>query len=92
MVYDSPVTLTANQLAGAARLTSASRRVDPGVVILNYGHNTSQWPVAMSALKIIETKADAVATVLRIMQSGLSLDRLSGENREFLLRVTDAEP
>jgi hypothetical protein len=90
--YESSTSLTANQLDGAARYTSATRRVDPGVVVLNYGRHTGDWGATMGALKLLEPHADAMATVRNTMLAHLDVERLTTENRDFLLRVTGLDP
>lgn len=49
---------------------------------------TGNRSVAIAALKNLETKAQAITTIRQTMQTNLDLERVSTENREFLLRVT----
>ena len=89
--YWVPRNLTAQELVDWAKRASIRDQVDPGVVALNYAWNKGHWAVGLSALGIIEPKADAVAVVHRLLCARLDWERLPAESRRFLKRVTGAE-
>ncbi len=89
--YESNDALTAHRLASAAQFTSATRRVDPGVIALNYGRHTGHWGAASGALKILEPNANAIDAVQAMMRQNLDMERLSAENQAFMLRVCGME-
>lgn len=61
--YWVPRNLSAQELADWAQRASLRDTVDPGVVALSYAWNKGHWAVGLSALRIIEPNADAIAAV-----------------------------
>lgn len=80
--------LTAPALADAARREGEKRRVDPGVVALNYAWGQQFFAVGNAALKCIEPDADAPGLIRKRMLDYLEWDELPEETAQFLLRIT----
>ena len=82
---------TAQQLSGLARVAGLEHRVDPGVLVLNFGWTNDLWPLANAALKILEPDADAPAVIRAKMEEWLCWDRLPAESAAFLRRITSCQ-
>lgn len=80
----------AEGLAASATDIARKSMIDPGHVVLNYGHSmgSSFFPVSNAALKLLEPNADAVAKVRTVMAENLDWSRLPEDSSEFLMRVT----
>jgi hypothetical protein len=89
--YGGSVPLSPRVLADKARAQGPLRKINPGVLALNYAYTTSDWQHATSALKIIEPSPNAIAVVHAKMQERLDWERLPEESQEFLMRVTGAK-
>lgn len=67
---------TAAELAERAKQLGASLMIDPGHVIMSFGHSTKEWPMAMAAAKLIPgqdtTPASLVNRVLWDQLVGLT--------------------
>jgi hypothetical protein len=78
----------ATQLAAAVRITARDEHIDPGLLAMVYGYSTRQWKIAYGALKIIYGNGRPVwEEINRSTLSALRLDRLTEDNRDFLLSV-----
>ena len=81
----------AERLAVSARSIGSQFHIDPGVIALNYAwHNKRYFPMAQNALSLLEPNADAVGTIRRYMRDRLDWNKLTEENREYLLRMSGA--
>lgn len=79
---------SAVDLARTARKLGNQDQVDPGVVALNYAWQKSNWPIGMSALKIIEPKANASAKINKFLSDNLDWEELDSDSEEYLRLVT----
>jgi hypothetical protein len=61
MTASSTSHLTGRDLAQQALLRSRERKIDPGVIILNYGWHNNRFPVAMAALNELPQQSDAAS-------------------------------
>jgi hypothetical protein len=81
----------AERLAVSARSIGSQFHIDPGVIALNYAwHNKRYFPMVQNALSLLEPNADAVRTIRRYMRDRLDWNKLTEENREYLLRMSGA--
>ena len=83
--------LKAPALATAARRLASKHQVDPGHVILNYGHTMKFWPVANAALNLVNTDADAPAMIAEAMARHLDAEEVPADSLDFLSLVTGVE-
>jgi hypothetical protein len=79
--------VNAPALLEAAMAEGKKSKVDPGHIILNFGHHTSNWAMAMSALsrlKAVEPKQTINDTMARY----IDLDALGEDAQEFVRKAT----
>ncbi len=84
---------SAEELAQDARSIGGQNRIDPGHIVLNYGHAMGKdfFAVANAALNLLEPKADAVGLICSYMAARLDWSNLPEDSCEFLMRITRAE-
>lgn len=81
-------------LAAAAKVFGSRKQIDPGHLILSYGHTMSRtrgrsfFPLAQAALKHVETGSPAQAVISKQMTANANLAELSEENAEFVRAMT----
>ena len=81
----------AQGLADEALRIGRQTQTDPGHIVLNYAHamgGNSFFAVANAALRLLESRADAVALVRAKLAERLDWSRLPEDSSEFLMRVT----
>lgn len=85
--YKAARPLNPNELIAAAMREQKGRGVDAGHVILNYGHTSGEWGVAMAALSRID-HSDARLLLWDALRSQIDAERLSPDSYEFLLKTS----
>lgn len=77
---------TGRELARVATNAGLQNRIDPGLLILCYGKETGRWPVAVTALKLIQdnTARPVASQINRGLRSQLDPDMLSSQDRGYL--------
>lgn len=81
-------TFNAPMLADAARRAGRERGIDPGTIALAVGYRRKAWPVAMAALRLIQTETVAVGELVnRVAATQLDLSRLGSDNATYVARV-----
>lgn len=77
---------TGRELAQVAEEAGRQHRIDPGLLILCYGKETNRWPVATTALKLLQDgDAAPVASQINLgLRSQLDPDLLSSQDRSYL--------
>lgn len=76
---------TSTTLAGEAFQLGQALRIDPGHLILSFAQERSQWPLASQAIEYYPDSGGALELIKNALVSYAQLDRLSEENREYLL-------
>lgn len=80
---------TARELSQTALQTGHQLRIDPGLIVLCFGHNTQRWRTAASALKRLpDYTQDTPKIVNRALRSQLNSEFLSSEDIAYLDEVT----
>jgi hypothetical protein len=90
-IYYTPRNYTGTELAEYAQRIGLRDRVSPGMVALNYGWSKQHWGSANSALKLLESKADAPQQVNRYLLEHLNWDKLGNDYQEYLALVLGLE-
>lgn len=84
--------LTTKHLVAAAKKFGETNRVAPGVCALNHGYRfDTRWPVANGAVKMLEGDRDAGEAVAQAMTKNLSLDEVSDDTKEWIIRATKSD-
>lgn len=83
-------------LAESARRLGASRRIDPGHVVLNFGRHVQTngapaWGLVGAALKHIDPEGDGPVLVRRALVERLRWDELNDDAREYVERLARVE-
>ncbi|MFZ4580681.1 MAG: hypothetical protein ACOYOB_20030, partial [Myxococcota bacterium] len=85
----------ARQLAAIADRLGRRDQVDPGHIVLNYGHSMGKgfFAVANAALTHLAADSDAPRLINRVMSDRLDWSALPEDAAEFVMRMTkgDAE-
>lgn len=89
--YTGSTRLNPAVLVEKATTQGRAEGTDAGALILNYAKTTKEWGTAMSALKLVEPKPNAIALIHQKMCQRLDWERTSDANQEFLQRVTGAD-
>jgi len=76
--------MTAGRLVKAVRLYAPSKRIDPAVFALVYGHNADRMPVAVKALSIMQQDSGARSQIRRFLSQHISMDNLSDTDAHLL--------
>ncbi len=84
IVPSSRFWLKADRLANAAKEFSDERKIDPGHVVLNYGHTNNQMPAARAALKKLYPNDNAIETIRDFIKSNLSSDSIPEDTYSYL--------
>lgn len=80
--------LNSATLANAAIAHGKRNRVDPGHIILNYGHNNNAWPLAMKAIQYLKTPP-ASEVINEALWGHIHSSRLPTDSVDFLRTLTD---
>jgi len=80
--------LDASLLVCFASINSKKDKIDPGVIISNYGWTTKNWEVAGGALKKIEPEANAPKQINSYLDKNLDWERLDQDSEEYLRLIT----
>ncbi|MFC4761748.1 ImmA/IrrE family metallo-endopeptidase [Dyella koreensis] len=78
---------SAAELAVSALATGKSRGIDVGHLILSYAKDNDDWLMANQALAYLPDNADALTSVRERFIANADLERLTEENRSYLLSV-----
>ncbi len=89
--YMSRVRISGDTLAASARSIGVERHVYPGAIVLNYARTTGYWPVAITALQLLEANGDGTETIRAHAVASLVWERMPEESQEYLKRVTRSE-
>lgn len=76
--------LNAKTLAGAATALGKQEHIDPGHIILNFGHQTRKYPLAKMALNHLSVSEDGRALINRKLFDTLPTDFLSEDQQNLL--------
>ena len=80
------------QLKNAAIRYGEAHQIDPLHIALNYAHNSKQWGIATSAVKLIAQDAPTDQSILvRALLESLDLDTLSEDDLAVLRRLMGEE-
>lgn len=80
------------ELADAAQRASEQEGVDPGTIIMCYGHKYDQWALATSALKMIYGEGEPAWTQINALAARqLDFSRLTSDHHEFLAKIMGGE-
>lgn len=74
-------------LLAAAQAESVRSKVDPGHIILSFGHHTRQWPMAMAALNALHSP-DPAKTINEVMLKHIDIKVLGSDAEEFVRKAT----
>lgn len=74
-------------LAAKAVVLGRELGIDPGHLILSYAKEHNDWARANQALGYSPSRTSAIGVVEQYFLDGISLDELSGENKEYLLTI-----
>ena len=85
----STTTINSAELAKAAFEFGKTNSIDPGHIALNFAHHTGNWPVGLSAVKVLQgSNPPAWAVINEAMWGGINTDALPSDTLEFLGKVT----
>jgi len=85
----SDTTLNAADLANAAVFHGGINKVDPGHIILNFGHHNKAWPLAMKALTFLDAKQPPASSVINeALWRYIQHDQLPPDNIDLLEKLT----
>jgi len=76
--------LKADHLAQAAKEYGEEHKIDPGHVVLNYGHTNKQMGAARSALKILYPGDNAIQTIRNMMKENLTSELVPEDSFHYL--------
>ncbi|MBO9790179.1 ImmA/IrrE family metallo-endopeptidase [Xanthomonas phaseoli] len=79
--------VSAAQLANLAVKRGKELGVDPGHIILSYGREHDDWMLATTALGYFPDQSDATKQIKRQFMAHCQVDRLSDDNRTYLLSM-----
>lgn len=85
--YHSKRRLYAKELAHAAVDEGKNEKIDPGHIILNWGHSTKLWAIANSALNLVSGVDNWVEKVNTIAISNMNTNEANEEQLEYLYRL-----
>lgn len=74
-------------LAAKAVMLSRELGIDPGHLILSYAKENNDWARANQALAYSPKQSSALDVVQRHFKDGVTLDKLSPENQDYLLSI-----
>ncbi|PZT91745.1 MAG: hypothetical protein DI637_01760 [Citromicrobium sp.] len=75
-------------LAEAVKRQGPEMGIDPGALALAVGYRQNAWPVAMAALKLIQTEPAPVSDLVNaVARSQLSFESLGSDNASFVKRI-----
>lgn len=78
---------SASELAGAAALEGAARGIDPGHLVMSYAKEHEDWRIGNLATSYFPDSNTANAVLRQSFRAQARLDRLTDENRDYLLEV-----
>lgn len=78
---------SASELASAAALEGRARGIDPGHLVLSYAKNHDDWRIGNLAANYFPDSTTALSMLRGSFISHAKLDRLTDENRGYLLEV-----
>lgn len=82
--FTSRFGLTAHGLAEWAKEYGRNCSIDPGTVILIYGHTADRWPVAQKALGLLDASEGGRAIVRNVLKQHLDLETIPESAARFL--------
>jgi len=78
----------AAQLAMSAKALGERHQIDPGHIVLSYANNKNFYPVALAALKLIESEPRGLSEIREAMVSGVDWSRLPEDASDFIMRMS----
>ena len=78
---------SASELAGAAAVEGAARGIDPGHLVLSYAKEHEDWLIGNQAQAYFPDSDTAITTLKHCFVTHANMDRLTDENRDYLLEV-----
>lgn len=81
---------SASELARRATETGRALRIDPGHIVMSFGHSTRDWALAMAAVKLLPAQSEKPGTLVnRVLWDQLTLRDSDGveQSRAFLQAV-----
>lgn len=83
--------VTAIELAIAAKAKGMEDKVDPGHIILNWGHLAKRFPVSNSALNILYPKPQWESLFNKKILDNIDEDNVSEDSLEYLYKLTNTD-
>lgn len=78
---------SASELASAAALEGRARGIDPGHLVLSYAKDHDDWRIGNLASNYFPDSTTALTVLRSSFTTHAKLDRLTDENRDYLLEV-----
>lgn len=83
--------LKASDLASAAQGKGGALKIDPGHIVLNWGHTTSNWPTAKAALNILYPHPDWEEHIKNKLCETIEEDDADEDQLDYLYKLMNIE-
>jgi hypothetical protein len=83
--------VNSRQLALAAKTRGLKDNVDPGHIILNWGHTTNRFPVANGALNFLYPNPNWKALFIQNLLDNIDDDNVSEDSLEYLYKLINTD-